>query len=197
MCRINYSELPLKEGEVLIENNHILSEINGDIVELKYCPHCKQWHPLSDFSIASNTSDGLQSWCTECQKEYRKQRYEEQKQMAQDESDFTDAPKQGTPIGFSGFDKAIEILSSIQQRDNEQQQEIERLQGEVTRLSSTKSVDLESLTEREIEKVLKANKIAPRLLFEAIARQDDRYTFYAVDNVTGLTSTIRLEKASA
>ena len=204
MSKINQSELALKEGEVLAENNHKYVEANGDIIEMKYCPHCKEWHLLTDFHSSSSSSDGLQSWCKDCLNEYGRQRTAMKKSSVQAAEDSTASLEQEQDIEETSFDKVIKtsfdkvisLLSDIQLRDEERCKEIVQLKSEVKSLKE-KSVDLESLSEREIEIVLKSNKVAPRLLFEAIARQDDRYTFYAIDKVTGLTSTIRLEKAVA
>ncbi len=196
MSKINQSELALKEGEVLAENNHKYVEANGDIIEMKYCPHCKEWHLLTDFHSSSSSSDGLQSWCKDCLNEYGRQRTAMKKSSVQAVEDSNASLEQEQDIEETSFDKVISLLSDIQLRDEERCKEIVQLKSEVKSLKE-KSVDLESLSEREIEVVLKSNKVAPRLLFEAIARQDDRYTFYAIDKVTGLTSTIRLEKAVA
>ena len=56
------------------------------------------------------------------------------------------------------------------------------------------SKDITKLSEREIETVLKYNSIPPRLLFDAIKRIDDRYTFTCHDNVSGLTHSIVSEE---
>ena len=92
------------------------------------------------------------------------------------------------------FSEGMDFITNMQVRDKEQQKEILRLKEEIKTLKD-KSISLDSLSEREIEMVLKSNKIAPRLLFEAITRQDDRYTFYARDSVSGLSFPIKVEVA--
>ena len=192
MCNKKTIELTLKEGEVLADNNHKYVEIEGgEIIEMKYCPHCKEWHSLEDFSISSAHKDGLQSWCRACQGEYCKQRCVRDRESSQEEETMEEQV-----VDMNCFDKAMDLLSSMRVREIERQEEIERLKDEVKSLEK-KAVDLTSLRESEIEIVLKSNKIALRLLFESIARQDDRYTFYAVDTITGLTAPIKLENSEA
>ena len=193
MCHIKYSELPLKEGEVLEANNHKYVETADDVIEMKYCPHCGEWHLLTDFRSSSTTKDGLQSWCRACQDDYARQRTAMKKAIPQSDEETIAPLEQEQPVEADCFDKAMDLLTSLRLRDEERQQEMERLKKEVESFKD-RHVDLESLSDREIETVLKSNNIAPRLLFEAIARQDGRYTFYAIDNFTGLTSAIRLSK---
>jgi len=200
MCRINFTELALKEGGVLSDNNHLLVEVNGDIVEKKYCPHCGEWHLLSDFHANASSKDGLHGWCKDCATEYGKLRRAMKKAAIIDESDTPNEEE----VLFEGelaedndcIEKAMENLSSIRLRDIEQQSEIKRLKAELQGLKG-REIDLESLSEREIEKVLKSNMIPPRLLFEAIARIEDRYTFFASDNVSGQTYPIKIESSVA
>jgi len=40
----------------------------------KRCTKCKQWKPISEFNKRGTSKDGLQSWCRECQRAYRKRR---------------------------------------------------------------------------------------------------------------------------
>jgi len=40
----------------------------------KRCARCKAWKPVSNFSKRRSSKDGLQSWCKECQRTYRKKR---------------------------------------------------------------------------------------------------------------------------
>lgn len=198
MCRRNYTELALKEGGVLSDNNHLLVEVNGDIVEKKYCFHCGKWHLLSNFYANAHSKDGLHGWCKDCSVEYGKLR-RAMKQAVIEESDTSheEALLEEEAVEENDcIDKVMESLSSIRLRDIEQQGEIKRLKTELQGLKG-REIDLESLSERDIEKVLKSNKISPRLLFEAIARTEDRYTFFASDKVSGQTYPIKIESSVA
>ena len=194
MSKVNYSMLPLNDNEILLDNNHKLVEINGEYVEMKYCIHCKEWHVLSDFAKNAMSQDGLQSWCKECSRKSSRARYAKMKSMIMEKEAAEVSFEQEQVEENDFFSEGMDFISKMQVRDKEQQQEILRLKEEIKTLKD-KSISLDSLSEREIEMVLKSNKIAPRLLFEAITRQDDRYTFYARDSVSGLSFPIKVEVA--
>lgn len=187
-----FLETLLKENEILGDNLHKLTEVDGETIEMKYCPHCKEWHPLTDFSKNIKAKDGLQKWCRKCQKEY----YDEMHRVVLEPQDIeiVKASKETEIMDETDYyDDVLDLLSKMQQQNEERQREIRRLEEE-NKVLKDRKIDLASLSEKEIEKVLKFNKVEPRLLFQAIARQDDRYSFYAIDKVTGLTSYIRLDK---
>ena len=188
MGRIKYTELPLKEGEFLDEYNHKYSQIEGgDVVVMKYCPHCREWHPLTNFYKLNSTKDGLQSWCKTCNKGRRKE---------------TKAP---SPIEFTSKTETINedneqqtelsldsMLEIIKEREREKDEEISKLKEENHALKNNQ-FDLNKLTERDIEKYLQSNEIPLRILFEAIARRETRYAFFAIDKVAGMKIPICLE----
>lgn len=196
MSKQEYIELALREGGVLSDNNHLYVEVNGDIIEKKFCPHCGEWHLLSDFQARAKSKDGLQRWCRDCTNEYNKLLRSAKREASIEESN---TPNEEVLYGGDSIedndciDKALENLSSIRLRDIEQQREIKRLKAELQEFKG-REIDLETLSEREIEMVLKSNKIPPRLLFEAIARIEDRYTFFASDKVSGQTYPIKIER---
>lgn len=41
---------------------------------MKQCRHCKETKPNDQFNKATRSSDGLQSWCRECSKQYNNRR---------------------------------------------------------------------------------------------------------------------------
>lgn len=90
------------------------------------------------------------------------------------------------------FSEAMDMINSIYGKSKALEAENERLKIELGELKK-KEIDLNNLKESEIETVLSSNKIAPRLLFEAIQRIDNRYQFICEDRVTGTTTRIKTE----
>jgi hypothetical protein len=41
----------------------------------KQCRRCEERHPRDNFARCKSNSDGLKSWCKDCDREYHKQRY--------------------------------------------------------------------------------------------------------------------------
>jgi len=41
-------------------------------IRYKSCTGCVKFLPINDFSISNSRSDGLQSWCKQCNKNYQK-----------------------------------------------------------------------------------------------------------------------------
>ena len=52
------------------------------LLELKQCPKCKQWKPVSEFNKSRNRKDGLRCYCKKCQVIYRKEYYQKNKERA-------------------------------------------------------------------------------------------------------------------
>ena len=191
-----FLESLLKENEILGDNLHKLTEVDGETIEMKYCPKCMEWHRVTDFTKSTNTKDGLFYCCRKCQRKYAKRRYEKKKSKSQEIKDVTPPIDNIKMEKMEYYDDVFDILYKMQQRDEERQREIRSLEEE-NKVLKDRKIDLTSLSKEEIEKVLKFNKVEPRLLFHAIARQDDRYSFYAIDKTTGLKSHICLDKEVA
>ena len=196
-----YKELAEAAGGVLTEDKHMLIEENGEIVEKKYCSHCGEWKPLTEFGVNNNLRDGLHTYCYECQKEravdYRKKRKanennaeptetEQVKELVVEKVVEVEVEKPTT-----AKDAFAVIMADFEAKDKE----IARLKAELEKAKNSK--DLGNLSERDIKYVLDNNRIVPRLLVEALTRYDDRYVFSAYDKVTGLTSTIKVEPQTA
>lgn len=46
---------------------------------IKFCPQCKQWKTITEFSKNTSRKDGHQSWCKECEKQRNKEWYTKNK----------------------------------------------------------------------------------------------------------------------
>lgn len=177
----------IKDGEFFDESTkHKITEVNGELVEMKYCPYCRQWLTLDKFNPSKNQYDGYIRTCKHCTTVYR-QKTIERVEMEQEEAEqerrpidyILDAVNREIETRVQDYKDAIYIL------EEENKELRAKLEG---------SKDITKLSEREIETVLKHNSIPPRLLFDAIKRIDDRYTFTCHDNVSGLTHSIVSEE---
>lgn len=207
----DFRKLAKAAGGELIENNHMIVIENDEVVEKKYCLRCKEWHPITDFYRGNNTSDGLHTYCKRCsngiacesQKNSRKRSVKDEiEQVDNTIKAYVGATSPAVTVRETvaektentvKFDKTADAFSYIQEAIDSRDKEIARLQSELSELKRTKSLD--NLSERDIKYVLDNNEIAPRLLFEAIAKIDGRYIFSAYDTTTGLTSTIKTQVA--
>lgn len=185
----------LKEGEVYDKSTgHKLTEVNGEIIEMKYCCNCKVWHPLNSFGPNHHAKDGLQSWCRDCQKSYNRPKHQDaSEEVAIDAFDLNiEEDEEATTEPLSEEMLIVNAINAAYERNRSLQMENESLKSKINELQRDE-VNLNNLKEREIQTVLSSNKIPPRLLFEAIQRIDNRYQFYCVDSFTGMTSQIKTE----
>lgn len=53
-------------------------------METKYCNRCEKDVPTSDFTKSKNRYDGLQVYCSECMRLYRREHYSNNKQQYKD-----------------------------------------------------------------------------------------------------------------
>lgn len=103
----------LEDGEVLDENT--LHKLTVDVIEMKYCLHCKRWLPLEAFNKREHSKDGLQSTCKECRNKYYKHnKNKKSQQVLQKNSDNPRAEESNT-IG----EKVNEIMTLITAENNE------------------------------------------------------------------------------
>lgn len=175
----------IKDGEVFDENTrHKIAEVDGELVEMKFCPDCRKWLALDQFNKSFKQLDGYVRTCRCCtttqRSTWRNEHEHEQEHSTSNSLDF--------------FDIINDALNKI----------IEEYKGKISTLEEENKTlkaktettkDITKLTEREVETVLKFNSIPPRLLFDAIKRIDDRYTFTCYDNVSGLTHSIVSEES--
>lgn len=192
--RLQESVKPVPESNCYIDESsgHLVCEIDGDIVEMKLCNHCGEWHPLSDFYKNNASQDGLASWCKDCFKTY----VPKSKCPCQEEEIDVEEIAPADDGAEELFEGVFDFIDGLRDKMEGKQEEITRLREENRRLRESQK-DLKSLSERDIELILKTYNVAPRILFAAIARQDGRYSFYAYDNETGLKTPIKLDRGVA
>ena len=175
----------MAEKDIFDENTgHVLREINGELVEMKYCPRCEQWHPLGDFYAVKGGRDCLSTYCKKCN-------IENSSKNKQDTTvkfnTLMDENLPGDKFDAKPVEPVVEEANSIEQL-------LEALKTEVTKVQTQKK-DLSNLTEKEVKEVLENNQVPPRILFEAIARQtNDRFTFFAYDKELGMTIPIKTKE---
>lgn len=178
----------LSSDEILGENGHKLTETENGIIEMKYCPHCHKWHPLAEYCKCTRNSDGLQSWCKSCNKErYIKTRVANNPSSDLETEQFSETSIQTTTRTLNV------ILDEIREREQDRDNEISKLKLENIMLKNSQ-LDIDKLTDRDVEAYLKSHDIPLRILFEAIARREGRYLFSAYDTNTGMTIPIRIEQ---
>jgi hypothetical protein len=201
--RIAVKQNALLEGAVLDENTgHSFREVNGEIVELKYCQYCKKWHPLADFSRCSRSKDGLQSYCRAGISQYGRNRCKKKELQTHElvspveTNEVPAEPVEAIAKAHSKYDEIEALLASLKETEEQRDAEIAQLQAAKADLAR-QSKDLDHLTENDIKRVLDNNNIPPRLLFEAIAKKtNNRYRFFAVDLETGLSSPIKTQETA-
>lgn len=194
--RYNYLRSSMGENEILDEKtlHKLVMTSDGKMVEMKWCPECKTWHPLSDFRKVKNCKiDGLTGVCKNCKSKRNKNKVRIHKTSRAISLPFN------TPIPV--VEKEPEcpngnmdsIINSIREEFEKKQKEIDELKKQVAQLSTT-TKDLTKLTPTDVEYVVSHYDIAPRLLFDAIRRQTSQYVFYAHDTVSGANIPIKEEK---
>lgn len=183
-------KLAKDEGGELIENNHMIVMEGDEVVEKKYCTKCGKWHPLENFYKNYAAPDKLGYYCKDCSKERAKDKK-------------VDTPP-AVAVKEVVVEKVVEVEKPMTANDalsvliadfEAKAKEIEMLKAELEKCKDSKKLD--NLTEKDLKYVLENNRVAPRLLVEALTRYDDRYVFSAYDKVTGLTSTIKVEPHTA
>jgi len=193
--RYDYLKSTLGENEILDEKtlHKLVIASDGKVMEMKWCPKCKTWHPLSDFPKSKSVKDGLNGMCKNCKYKRNKNKVRIHKTFRAVSIPFN------TPIPV--VEKEPEcpngnldsIINSIRVEFEKNQKEIVELKKQVTQLSTT-TKDLTKLTPTDVEYVVSHYDIAPRVLFDAIRRQTSQYVFYAHDTVSGANIPIKEEK---
>ena len=185
----------LKENEILDETtlHKFVESSDGEIIEMKYCHHCNEWHPLSDFYADKSREDGLNYTCKKCLGKYYKKKttfnVRRSSRAVKIPSNIQLSIPEQKPDNNGGLDS---ILDSIREEYEKGQKEIERLKKKVEELNAH-TKDLTRLSNAEVEYVVKNYEVTPRLLFDAIRRQTSQYDFYAVDKVSGCTIPIKFD----
>ena len=194
--RYNYLKSTLGENEILDEKtlHKLVTDSDGKVVEMKWCPKCKTWHPLNDFPKNKAVKDGLNGMCKYCMNKRKKNKVRIHKTSRAVSIPFN------TPIPLvekepecpNGMDS---IINSIREEFRKKQKEIDELKKQVAQLSTT-TKDLTKLTPTDVEYVVSHYDIAPRMLFNAIRRQTSQYVFYAYDTVSGARIPIKEEMSA-
>ena len=191
MAAIKASLLPGDELDP--ETLHMFREEDGEVVEYKFCLHCKTWKPLTEYFKCPASRDGLGSYCKECFRTY-KQKSKKPLPVSAPISAVIEEPTPvvDDPIMRGNEYEEIEVLlNSLKEGDAQKDKEIKALREE-KKILQEQAKDLTHLTDDQIKVVLSHNKIPNRFLFEAIARQtDDQFEFYAFDKTTGMTFPIK------
>ena len=94
--------------------------------------------------------------------------------------------------------KQAEYVSIIEDGVKGLTSEISKLKARIQELEREQEknrVDLNHLTEKEIEHVLRVNTVQPRMLFNAIKTRFPQLSFFCKDETTGLVSNIKTEVA--
>ena len=195
--RYDYLKTTLGENEILDEKtlHKLVIDSDGKLMEMKWCPKCKTWHPLSDFPKSKTVKDGLGGMCKNCKYKSKKNKVRIHKTSRAVRIPFN------TPIPV--VEKEPEcpngnldaIINSIREEYEKKQKEIDELKKQVAQLSTT-TKDLTKLTPTDVEYVVSHYDIPPRVLFNAIRRQTTQYVFYAYDTVSGAKIPIKEEKSA-
>ena len=189
--RIVFLKSVIRENDVLDETTgHMFREVDGDIVEYKYCPYCKEWHPVENFGVSRNSPDGLQGYCKKGGLLSNKMRKNQQR----DKQKPVIVEPEETTVADNKYDKLKDLIVSLQEEEGQKDTEIARLQKEKEVLLG-QAVNLDALNESDIKRVLANNDVPMRILFETIANKSgDRYRFYAIDEETGMTLHIKIRE---
>ena len=197
--RYNYLRSTLGENEILDEKtlHKLVMTSDGKMVEMKWCPECKTWHPLSDFRKVKNCKiDSLAGVCKNCMNKSKKIKVGRIHKTSRAVSIPFNTPipvVEKEPECPNG--NLDSIINSIREEYEKKQKEIDELKKQVAQLSTT-TKDLTKLTPSDVEYVVNHYDIAPRVLFNAIRRQTSQYQFYAYDTVSGAKIPIKEEKSA-
>ncbi len=180
------------------ETLHMFREEDGEVVEYKFCLHCKTWKPLTAYYKYSSSRDGLGPYCEECYRIYR-QNYKKPHPVS---APILAVKEEPTPVAIapikreSKYEEIVALLNSLKEGDVQKDKEIEALREERKSLQD-QAKDLTHLTENQIKEVLFQNNIPIRYLFEAIAQKAvNRYDFFAYDKEAGLTIPIKTQETA-
>lgn len=178
----------IKDGEVFDEaTNHKFVQVDSDVVEMKFCPVCRQWLPVSSYNKSNVRPDGLVRKCRDCSSKFYADKIPH---SATTSVRHTDVPKS------EGVLRLTNLLGDVNDALNKLTEGYEgriaslEKENEVLKEAAKGAKDLGCLTDRDIEYVLKHNQVKPRYLFEAIQRIDSRYSFTCFDSVSGLTMPV-------
>lgn len=193
----------VKDNEVYDENtSHLLREDKGQMVEMKLCAHCQQWHPLSDFYKNKNGKDGLTSSCKFCIKASPSDR--NNRDLCHAEFDTVGSSTIQTSKGvqamldwLSSHDKEMsdeiqsqaEIIKEQDEQISVLKSTIKMQEGIIARhkknIEEKEHMENAPLREDDIMSFLNKEMVQPRMLFSALKGKDKTHIFYYKDLTTG------------
>lgn len=157
--------------------------LGNDIYELKHCICCGRWAPIEEFRRSHVYPDGRLPHCKACSnKRYRK----------------TTEKSSGVRLISKDETKQAEYVSTIDDGVKGLTSEISRLKSMVKKMEQEKvqnTIDLDHLTEKQIEHVLMATKVSPRILFNSLATHYSQFSFFYLDKSLGEIRQIKTEVA--
>ena len=170
---------PIWDDEVIDEKTgHKIVAKGKELVELKFCEECKRWQPIDHFRRSKNYPDGLIPYCKYC-------------------TPAADAPRKNYSAAQAVSpedDARARNIASIEAGLKSLLGEISMLRDRIKEMEKDK-MDLNHLPESTVEQILKANRVTPRVLFNAIKKHYPQYSFYCRDEESGLISVIKTEVA--
>ena len=195
-----------------VENGHIWCQVGDEIIEFKKCSHCQEWHEVSEYCVNRNAKDGLNSNCKACRSSYNKNRYWEKKKESNPNSEQVDLPnelrslsdtsdmdtlwsdfKEKVGININKSQELVEANSLLNNKIDKLEKENKDLREANEKLvkDSIAPIDINRLTERDIERYLSAHNLPLRILLDAITAQASNIVINILDTETGLTRTVK------
>lgn len=165
------------------ETGHKIVSLGNDIYELKHCVCCGRWVPIEAFRRSNAYPDGRLPRCKACShKRYRN----------------TTEKSSGVRLISKDETKQAEYVSTIEDGVKGLTSEISRLKSIVKGMEQEKvqnRIDLDHLTESQVEHVLLVTKVSPRILFNSLATHYSQFSFFYLDKSTGEVRQIKTEVA--
>lgn len=163
------------------KTRHLIREIDGEPVEMKYCIHCKQWRPLSDYYKDNAKMDGLGSWCKNCNQQ-RSRNQEEAKASVNEYRDIADIGMDySTVIKWLAInnDKTMALMKK-------QSEKIEDLEATIRSMKDNREdTDVTGKYSDDIMEILTSDEVSPQMLFTALQAKDTTRRYYYKDLLTG------------
>lgn len=190
------------DGSVYDETTgHVLVSKENTTIEMKYCPSCKEWHPLTDYYNNKNTKDGLCGYCKQCLRmKSLKKAVKKNKSLSGNvviiQKTRKKSTKQKTPIDVVG-NTLYDFINSLTEKYTKQ---IAELKKKVCCLEKELNTQIcpDKMTDAEFERFVMSRKgVQPRVYFNAIKNLDidNKYTIKVYDSSTGLTTTVKTDVA--
>lgn len=165
------------------ETGYKIVSLGNDIYELKHCVRCGRWVPIEEFRHSHVYPDGRLPHCKACShKRYRK----------------PTEKSSGVRLISKDETKQAEYVSTIEEGVKGLTSEISRFKSMVKEMEQKKEqnrIDLDHLTEKQVEHVLMVTKVSPRILFNSLATHYSQFSFFVIDKSTGEVRQIKTEVA--